>query len=334
MGNHVPFVIAFAVGLLLTPVAQWAGMVLGIVDRPVDDLKIHARPTSILGGVATVGSTFVTLAIVGDGPAWPVVATVGLSLAVGLADDLLQLPAWLRVGLIAAAAAILVVGGLGLGPFGIATSVGVILLVLACANAVNIIDGQDGLAGGVSAIAALGAAAVLALNGDEEGAALGLALAGSLMAFLVWNRPPARIFLGDGGAYAVGALLAVLAVRATEAGGLGGLLSVGAALGILAFEVCFSVGRRVTSGARLAGGDRLHSYDLLAARVGRGRSTLTVWALGAVCAGGATLVSRLPAAWGVVLLGTGVLLAGWWGFWLWSGRSRREDGSPTVARPV
>jgi len=330
----VPFVIAFAVGLALMPLARWAGLALGIVDKPSgDDLKIHAKPISLLGGLATIASALAAQMLVGGGFAWPVVAAAVMALAVGLLDDLFRLPPILRVALIGGVGAILVAGNVGIDRLGLAAGVGVILLVLACANAVNIIDGQDGLAGGVAAVAGLGIAAVLALRGDGEGTSLGLALAGGLAAFLVWNRPPARIFLGDGGAYAVGMLLAVLAARAVEAGDLRGLLAAGAALGILAFEVAFSIGRRVTSGARLAGGDRLHSYDLVAARWGRTGSTLTFWALGAVCAAGAILVSSLPVLAGALLLGIGVVPAAWWGVWLWSRRPLAREGPPASQDP-
>lgn len=330
----MPFVIALAVGLALTPLARWAGLALGIVDRPAgDDLKIHAEPISLLGGVASITSAIAAQLLVRGGLPWPVVAAVVMSLAVGLLDDRFQLPALLRVALIGGAGVILVAGNVGIDGIGLAVGVGVILLVLACANAVNIMDGQDGLAGGVAAISGLGVAAVLALHGNGEGASLGLALAGGLVAFLAWNRPPARIFLGDGGAYAVGTLLAVLAAWAVETEGLRGLLAAGAALGIPAFEVAFSVGRRLTSGAHLAGGDRLHSYDLVAARWGRTASTVTFWALGTVCAAGAILVSFLPVLAGAFLLGIGVLLAAWWGVWLWSRRPVAPEGPPASRDP-
>jgi UDP-GlcNAc:undecaprenyl-phosphate/decaprenyl-phosphate GlcNAc-1-phosphate transferase len=325
LGDPVSFVIALSVGLVLTPAARWAGLALGIVDRPIgDELKIHSRPTSLLGGVAAITSVVLAEGLVGRRFSWFVAAAVGLSLLVGLLDDVFSLRPILRVALIAAAGGILAAGSVDAEGVGVVLALGVILLVLACDNAVNIVDGQDGLAGGVAALAALGAAGVLALLGDGVGASLGLALAGALLAFLVWNRPPARIFLGDGGAYAVGTLLAVLAVRAAQAGGFRGLLAVGAALGILAFEVGFSVVRRLVSGAQLAGGDRLHSYDLAAYLWGRTGSTLTFWALGTLCAAAALAVAILPLLAGALLLGTGLLLGGAWGIWL---RSKAASGA-------
>jgi UDP-GlcNAc:undecaprenyl-phosphate/decaprenyl-phosphate GlcNAc-1-phosphate transferase len=321
MGDPVPFLTSFLLGLVLTPIARWVGFAIGLVDRPTgDELKIHREPVSLLGGVAAIVGAFAAHSLWGGWLPWTVFAAAGIALAVGLLDDVRPLPPILRVGLIGGVGAILLVGGPGFERFGVAGGAGLILLVMACTNAVNIIDGQDALAGGVAAIASLGLAAILALHGDGAGSSLGLALAGSLIAFLLWNRPPARIFLGDGGAYAVGTLLAVLAARAVDVGGLRGLLAAGAVLGVLAFEVAFSVGRRLVAGDQVAGGDRLHSYDLLASRWGRTPSTFAFWALAAVCAAGAVAVLSLPPAAGALLLGAGVVFAAWWGVWLWSRR--------------
>jgi UDP-GlcNAc:undecaprenyl-phosphate/decaprenyl-phosphate GlcNAc-1-phosphate transferase len=336
VGDPVPFLTSFLLGLVLTPITRRVGLALGVVDRPTgDELKIHREPIPLLGGVAVISGAAAAQAVWGGWLPWAVLAAAGLALAVGLLDDVRPIAPFVRVGLLAGVASILVIGGTGFDRFGVVGGAGLILLVLACANAVNITDGQDALAGGVAAISSLGLAATLALHGDEGAASLGLSLAGALTAFLVWNRPPARVFLGDGGAYAVGTLLAFLAARVVEVGGLRGFLAAGAALGVLAFEVGFSVGRRVTAGEHVAGGDRLHSYDLLAARWGRTGSTLAFWALAAACAGGAVVVSSLPAAAGASLLGGGVALAAWWGVWLWRRRPHSTGGrkGPTNVPP-
>jgi UDP-GlcNAc:undecaprenyl-phosphate/decaprenyl-phosphate GlcNAc-1-phosphate transferase len=331
VGDPVPFLISFLLGLVLTPITRWVGLAIGVVDRPGGDvLKIHREPIPLLGGVAVISGAAAAQALWGGGLPWAVVAAAGLALAVGLLDDVRPIAPIVRVGLLAGVASILVIGGTGFDRFGAVGGVGLILLVLACANAVNITDGQDGLAGGVAAISSLGLAATLALYGADGAASLGLALAGALTAFLVWNRPPARVFLGDGGAYAVGTLLAFLAARVVEMGGLRGFMAAGAALGVLAFEVGFSVGRRVAAGERLAGGDRLHSYDLLTARWGRTGSTLAFWALAVSCAGGAVVVSSLPAAAGASLLGAGLGLGTWWGVWLWRRRPHPAGGGESA----
>jgi UDP-GlcNAc:undecaprenyl-phosphate GlcNAc-1-phosphate transferase len=340
VGHPVPFLISLALGLVLTPVARRSGLRLGLVDRPGrDELKIHDEPVPLLGGAAALTAAFVALAVLGERLPWGIPAGAGVALAVGLLDDRRPLSPILRVAMIGVVGAIVALGGVGLEGPGVAGAVGVIVLVLACANAVNITDGQDGLAGGLACLAGLGLAWILALHGDGAGASLGLAMGGGLVAFLLWNRPPASIFLGDGGAYAVGALLGVMAARAVEVAGLAGLFAAGAALGLFAFEVAFSVGRRLGAGSRITGGDRLHSYDLVASRWGRTGSTLAFWSIGALCAVGAALIAELPAWAGAAMISAGIPPAAWCAIWLWRGRpagrgrARAESADNEPLRP-
>jgi len=205
--------------------------------------------------------------------------------------------------------------------------IGIVALVLASANAVNLVDGQDGLAGGLAAIAAVTFAILLGKNGGLGGT-LGFALAGSLVGFLLWNRPPAHIFLGNGGAYGVGASLAALAAENVLRAGWRGLLAAGACLGVFACELVFTAARRLRSGKPLAIGDRDHTYDLLAAGLkSRTRSTVLFWGLGGLTGAIAVAVNALPLAGGVVTvsLATGVAAAVAYLF------RRRAIGSATSA---
>jgi hypothetical protein len=124
-----------------------------------------------------------------------------------------------------------------------------------------------------------------------------IVLAGALVGFLAWNLPPARVFLGNGGAYGLGSLLTVLAAQATVLHGYHGLLAAGLCLGVFAFELSFTVVRRLVSSQRLATGDRRHSYDLLGrSRGNRDRSTLALWTLGAVSAGAGYAADQVSLA--------------------------------------
>jgi UDP-GlcNAc:undecaprenyl-phosphate GlcNAc-1-phosphate transferase len=194
-----------------------------------------------------------------------------------------------------------------------------LVLVLVCANAVNIVDGQDGLAGGLAVVAALALSLLLSAAGLPSVAVTALALAGALVGFLVWNRPPARIFLGNGGAYGVGTLLGILAWFLAGIGGMRGLLAAGACLAPFAFEMVFTVVRRIRGGAALVGGDRLHSYDLVARTAGRAASTIVFVILGILSGGIGILIWFVPVA-GIPLAVVAALLAGLWGVLLWSRR--------------
>jgi UDP-GlcNAc:undecaprenyl-phosphate GlcNAc-1-phosphate transferase len=317
-GNDaIPAAVGVVVTGVLAPILGRLGSAVGLVDRGADDLKIHRTPVPVVGGVAVVGATAIGMAAAGQSPSVGLAGAVLTALFGGLLDDARSLPAWIRVLILAMA------GG------ALATTIdqpsalsitGVVLLALVCANAVNIVDGQDGLAGGLAAIAALGLGGLAAGNGDAIALAVGLALAGSLLGFLPWNWPRARLFLGNGGAYAVGLLLAFLAARSVAMDGWGGLLAAGACLGVFALEVVFTVGRRVLSGGSITAGDRLHSYDLLARSTGRTRSTLSLWLLGLLAAGIGLVVGVVPLPAGALLTAGAAVGGSWWGLRLWARR--------------
>jgi UDP-GlcNAc:undecaprenyl-phosphate/decaprenyl-phosphate GlcNAc-1-phosphate transferase len=309
----MPFFIAIALGLVLTWAARRLGLATGLVDRPAadagaaaqDQLKIHAVPIPVLGGLGVMAASLATLLVVGHELPALVIAGVVVATGIGLVDDARPLPASVRM-LVLAVAGVLLAVGLPLDPVGslsragmvvLLARAGVVVLLLLLANAVNLIDGQDGLAGGLGAIASAGLAAVIAANGNSEAPVLAVVLAGALVGFLAWNLPPARVFLGNGGAYGLGSLLTVLAAHATILHGYHGLLAAGLCLGVFAFELAFTVVRRLVSSQRLATGDRRHSYDLLGrSRGNRDRSTLALWTLGAVSAGAGYAADQVSLA--------------------------------------
>jgi UDP-GlcNAc:undecaprenyl-phosphate/decaprenyl-phosphate GlcNAc-1-phosphate transferase len=313
------FFVALALALVLTPAARRVGLATGLADHPgPGGLKIHAQPIPVLGGVAVVVATGGALGVLGAAPVRMVGAAVAVALAAGLIDDARPLPPSLRVGLLAGAGALLVAWAPTLPLSGVAAALVLVLLLMACANAVNLIDGQDGLAGGLAAIAALGLVVLAVRAGGWPDGELGLALAGALTGFLVWNRPPARIFLGNGGAYAIGALLAVLAATVAALDGWRGLLAAGVCLGPFAFELAFTVARRLASRSGLATGDRNHSYDLLARAAGRTRATLVLWAVGALAAATAVLIGSVPLALGTAVAAAALAVGALLGVRLWA----------------
>jgi UDP-N-acetylmuramyl pentapeptide phosphotransferase/UDP-N-acetylglucosamine-1-phosphate transferase len=199
-------------------------------------------------------------------------------------------------------------------------------------NAVNLIDGQDGLAGGLGAIASVGLAAVIAANGADP--TLALVVAGALVGFLAWNLPPARVFLGNGGAYGLGALLTVLAAQATAGHGWHGLLAAALCLGVFAFELTFTVVRRLLGSQRLATGDRRHSYDLLGrSRGNRDRSTLALWTLAAVSAGAGYASDQVSLAAAGTMIGVAFVIGTAAGGRLWRDAVAVSEPQQPTERP-
>jgi UDP-GlcNAc:undecaprenyl-phosphate GlcNAc-1-phosphate transferase len=311
----MPFLVALGLGLVLTPLLALVGRRVGLVDHPSGDgLKIHAEPRPLTGGIAVVTATVAATLLVGDGLEPLVVVGVALLLAVGVADDAASLPQLVRLVAQLGAGVAMAAGGLTFEPLGPLGPVVVAIAVPAMANAVNMIDGQDGLAAGLAADATLGITLILGATGDLG--SLGPALLASLLAFLLWNRPPARVFLGDGGAYAVGGILVVLAADAAVSWET--LIAVAICLLIFEIELCSSVIRRAVRRESVIGGDRTHAYDLLAARLSsRTRATAVLLASGLLLAAIGRLAAVLPVGASASLLaltavggGIGVLALG------------------------
>jgi UDP-GlcNAc:undecaprenyl-phosphate GlcNAc-1-phosphate transferase len=134
------------------------------------------------------------------------------------------------------------------------------LVTVLLINGTNLIDGLDALAAGVAAVA--GGALALVLHGDPRMFACCVAV--SALGFLFYNRPPARVYLGDGGAYLIGTAFAVLLAWAWARGvrpevGVSSLLIVA----VPAAEVVLAIARRARSQSPMAVGDRDHPYDRL-----------------------------------------------------------------------
>jgi UDP-GlcNAc:undecaprenyl-phosphate/decaprenyl-phosphate GlcNAc-1-phosphate transferase len=251
------FGVALAVSLVATPVAAWVAARFGVVDRP-GPLKPQATAVPYLGGVAVFIAVAGPLAV----ERASLLVPLGLAVAVGLVDDIHPQSVGFRlvcqvVVAIAAAAVTPAPGVFGT----IVTGV----LTLALLNAVNLLDGLDGLAAGCAFVSALGLAL---LGGSARSPAL--ALAGALAGFLAYNRPPARIYLGDAGAYLIGTALAILAMLMIDGRD---ELSAWAAVPLLValpvVDTTLAIVRRLRSRHALSAGDRSHVYDQLRGRFRR-----------------------------------------------------------------
>jgi UDP-GlcNAc:undecaprenyl-phosphate/decaprenyl-phosphate GlcNAc-1-phosphate transferase len=299
VGSGVPFLIALALACILTRATMAIASRVGLVDRP-GALKIHAEAVPVTGGVAVVIAALLVWR-----PGVAISVAISIALVIGTLDDRRPLSPLTRVSAQTLCGAVLVAGGLRLEPLGPLGGPALVLATVALANAINMVDGQDGLAGGLAAIAALGLAAVMTAAGISWVGPL--ALAGALAGFLVWNRPPASVFLGDGGAYAVAVALGAIAAQASTAGW-PWLLAAGCCLVVFAYELVATVLRRRRSATAATTGDRDHTYDRLTRRLGsRSRSTAVTLGLGIVAAVLGVAVARVPVVPGLVLTG-GVLV--------------------------
>lgn len=218
--------------LVLTPIIIRLSRVLGIIDRP-SARKVHGSPIPRAGGLAIamamVLSAVPMLLVVhshdpfagGLGRFIALLIAAGFLLAVGLADDLLEVPSKYKLlALIAASLLFCSAGGrIETIPLGAASiALGhlswpvTMLWIIGVTVAMNFIDGLDGLASGIAALACAVLALVAAAAGCMPLVILALALLGALCGFLVFNFNPARVFMGDCGSMFIGFVLASLIV--------------------------------------------------------------------------------------------------------------------------
>ena len=295
-----------------------------MLDHPGDPLKIHARPVPVLGGLAVIIGAWVASAVSGHPAGAGLSAAVAVVVAVGLVDSVRPLPAVARLAAQLAAGIILAATGPSLAMLGTFSGLGTVVLVVACANATNMIDGQDGLAAGLVILAAGGIVAGL---GGAAPAGLLLAGAGALLSFLVWNRPPAKVFLGNGAPDGLAVILVAGVMSAGHTHGWPGLLSAATCLGVLLFELVFTFLRRARRGQLMAG-DRLHSYDLLAAEgISRTRVTLGFWGAGAALDALAVALRSSSVAVALSLDCLVALAVAVWGRQLWLRRGRASGAA-------
>ena len=301
-----------------------------LMDQP-SERKIHVRAIPRLGGVGVGLSLTATLgiAVVIDAHGWstprpdpqsllPIVAGAVLVFAVGLWDDVSPVPPLRKLAVQLVAAGIVVGSNILITRFtlmGETYALGVfafpftVLWIVLITNAFNLMDGLDGLAGGLVVIAASACAAVLIARGEQPAALMLVALTGATAGFLIYNFYPARIFLGDSGSLLAGFLLAVTAIIGRQKGA----TTLATAVPLLIFALPLldtgaSVVRRLASGggtpdwsspsrafARVFAADRNHIHHrLIAFGLSHRSAVLLLYVLSAACSGLALLLMERP----------------------------------------
>jgi UDP-GlcNAc:undecaprenyl-phosphate GlcNAc-1-phosphate transferase len=322
--------------LVLTPVVRWIAVKRGAVVAP-DERRVHERPTASVGGVAmwagvvvgmAVASQLDAFALVFDTPTIPVgiVAASTIACFVGWLDEVRKVhgsgvSAPAKTAGLVLAGSVLSIAGVStvffrvpfLGIYSLSPDLSAfvtVVWVVGMANALNLIDGLDGLAAGITAIASA-AFLVYALRLDDVGVLppgnvgplVAVVMLGACIGFLPWNVHPARIFMGDCGALMLGVLMAASTM---SVGGSTDAVYSGQSffflaplfiplviLGVPILDTVFAIVRRATKRSGVATADKEHLHHrLLNLGHGHRRAVVILWAWTALLSG-AVLIPAL-----------------------------------------
>jgi UDP-GlcNAc:undecaprenyl-phosphate/decaprenyl-phosphate GlcNAc-1-phosphate transferase len=271
---------SFGFSVVLTPIFRDIFRSFKVVDSPDQDRKVHVYPIPRVGGIAIAVAYFLAFyfAQPNDGRTldqelsvvWNILPAAMVVFATGLIDDFFGLKPWQKIlGQLAAAGMaawagvrILDIGGHLIPEFwGILLTIGWLLV---CTNAINLVDGLDGLAAGVSLFATLTIFAAAILEGNQPLAFATLPLAGCLLGFLCFNFNPATVFLGDCGSLLVGFLLGCFGVLWTQKSvTLLGITAPLMALSLPLLDVMLCIVRRWLRNQPIFSADRGHIHHRL-----------------------------------------------------------------------
>ncbi|MFC2947539.1 glycosyltransferase family 4 protein [Virgibacillus sediminis] len=316
----LPLIICFIVALILTPFVKKLAIKVGAVDQP-NNRKVHAKVMPRMGGLAIFLSFLlgVVLYMPDTIRAWPILLGAFIIIAIGMMDDLMELSAKTKFGGQLIAALVTVLGGVQIEfitlPFGDRIEFGyfaiplTILWIVGITNAINLIDGLDGLAAGVSAIAMMTISGMAISMGNEFIALIGLLLLGSTLGFLVYNFHPAKLFMGDTGSLFLGYMISVLAVMGLFKNVTVVSLAVPIiVLGIPILDTSFAIIRRIVQKKPLSAPDKSHLHHCLL-RLGftHRQTVVMIYALSGLFSVAAISMAS-STVWGSILIMTGLLI--------------------------
>ncbi|MBR5543381.1 MAG: undecaprenyl/decaprenyl-phosphate alpha-N-acetylglucosaminyl 1-phosphate transferase [Oscillospiraceae bacterium] len=274
------FVVSGILAFILTPLAKRIAYKIGAIDVPKDDRRMHKKPIPRLGGLAVFFAFLVSVVLLVpmEKELQGILLGSVIIVILGVIDDSISLPAMVKFLVQIVAALVVVLHGteidvlsnvnvfseqayLSLGGWGIPVTV---VWIVAITNAVNLIDGLDGLSVGVCTIASVSLLLIAAIVSEFNVAVIMAALAGACIGFLPYNMNPAKMFVGDTGATFLGFILATMSIQGmfkTYA-----ILSFAVPfliLGLPIFDTAFAICRRLLNGQSPMHADRGHVHHRL-----------------------------------------------------------------------
>ncbi|WP_458415387.1 glycosyltransferase family 4 protein [Schinkia sp. CFF1] len=314
-------IICFLASVALTPLVKKLAIAIGAIDKP-NQRKVHQRIMPRLGGLAIYISMLIGFAIakpVDDYIAtWPIILGATIIVITGIFDDRFEISPKLKLLGQILAAAVVIYAGVQVPminlPFGVSIDLGyfsipfTLLWIVGVTNAINLIDGLDGLAAGVSSIVLITISAMAMFMGDAFVVVLGTILLASTLGFLLYNFHPAKIFMGDTGALLLGFMISVISILGFKSITLYSLILPIIILGVPISDTLFAIVRRIVNKKPLTAPDKSHLHHcLLRLGFSHRQTVLIIYAMSAFFGIAAVLLSH-STLWVATLIIAVVLL--------------------------
>ena len=305
--------IAVLVSAIFTPIVKKIAFKFNVLDIPVDARKVHKKPIPLLGGVA-IYISFISTLIFKSGKlsSSEMGIIIGATIIVigGIIDDKYDIRPRYKLVFQILSSIVLIIFGLEIN---LVTNPGLsenlylslgwlsipitILWVIGITNALNLIDGLDGLAAGVALISSITMFIIAILSNRPDAAILTAILSGAILGFLPYNFNPASIFMGDTGAQLLGFLLAAISIEGTIKSAAAFAIAVPIlALGIPIYDTMFAVIRRKLNGKPIMQADRGHLHHrLLDMGLTQKETVLVMYMISAILGGVAIIAMQISS---------------------------------------
>ena len=314
------FSVAFGVSLASTPFVKVLAYKIGAIDVPKDARRVHDHPIPRLGGLAIFYGFLISILCFAtvDTQLKGIIIGCLIIVAVGIVDDVKQLSAKVKFVLQIVTAVIVVLHGVTIKYISVPTFIvegGILNLgfmsipitivwIVGVTNAVNLIDGLDGLAVGVSSIATFSLFFIAILTSEIQIAVVTAALAGACLGFLPYNFNPAKIFMGDTGSTFLGFMLSVICIQGLFKGYvIISFIVPFLILGLPIFDTGFAIVRRIWNKKPIMAPDRGHLHHRLMDMGFSQKQTVAIlYVIASILAMSAVVVLEGGAYWAAVFV--------------------------------
>lgn len=323
-GLLIYIVVAAGISFLTTPLVKKIAILVNAISIPKDNRRIHKKPMPLLGGIA-IFFAFIVTEILRKGPIskseWGIIIGAAFIAIGGIIDDIVELKPWQKLIFQFIAVICLLVNNvkitvitnplnqsdayINIGWLAIPFT---IIWVIGITNALNLIDGLDGLAAGVSFISCITIFIIAVLNGRDEAAVLTAILSGAILGFLPYNFNPASIFIGDS-ALVLGFLLSSISMESAIKSATAFAIAVPIlAIGLPIYDTLFAMIRRKINGKPIMQGDRGHlHHKLLDMGLDQKQAVIVMYLISAILGGISIIAMQISSSRAYFLLAAVIL---------------------------